>query len=124
LIKVEGFAFDFDESACASCNGHCCIGEPGYIWVSPKEIEAMAKHLEMDVEAFKAEYLVKVGYKYTIKEIKVGDSHHCVFFDTKINGCSMYDVRPSQCRTFPFWDYFLKNPKKAGDECPGIVYHS
>lgn len=124
MIRVEGFSFDFDESACATCNGHCCTGEPGYIWVTPKEMMDMAEHLGMDVESFKARYLEKVGYKYSVKEIKVEASHHCVFFDTKISGCSLYDVRPSQCRSFPFWDYFLKNPKKAGDECPGIIYHS
>jgi len=124
VIEKEGFAFAFDESACATCNGHCCIGESGYIWVSPDEIVAIAAKLEIEVELFKREYLEKVGYKYSIKEVKKGESYECLFFDSGISGCSIYDVRPTQCRTFPFWDYFLKNPKEAGKECPGIVYYS
>lgn len=124
MIEKKGFAFSFDERACETCNGHCCIGESGYIWVSKTEITAIAAKLEMDTEEFKKVYLEKVGYKYSIREVKKGESYECVFFDSGISGCSIYDVRPTQCRTFPFWDYFLKNPKEAGKECPGIVYHS
>ncbi|MBW2259743.1 MAG: YkgJ family cysteine cluster protein [Deltaproteobacteria bacterium] len=46
-------------------------------------------------------------------------SFHCLFFDEKNRRCSIYDVRPTQCRTFPFWEYFRDNPDEILKECPG-----
>lgn len=123
MIKKEGYSFSFDESACAGCGGKCCTGEAGYIWVNPQEIIDIAKFLDIEVEEFKKKYLFKEGYKFSIKEIRKENNSECVFYDSKILGCSIYDVRPNQCRTFPFWDYFLKYPKQAGEECIGIIYH-
>jgi len=34
---------------CTGC-GQCCTGSPGYVWVSPEEAEAMAKHLKIPLE--------------------------------------------------------------------------
>ncbi len=124
ILEQDGYPFSFNSDACAACKGHCCTGEPGYIWVSAPEMTAIAAHLQIDPEQFKSEYLEKVGYKYSIRELKRNGGHECLFFDERISGCSIYHVRPSQCRTFPFWDYFLHHPKEAGEECPGIIYHS
>ena len=118
IIKKEGFSYKFDQDACKSCEGNCCIGESGYIWVSPKEIEEIAKFLKMDSEKFKEMYLIKVGYKYSIKEKPYKDGFACIFF---ANGCSIYPVRPNQCRTFPFWDYFKNRVDELKKECPGII---
>ncbi|MFB1032365.1 MAG: YkgJ family cysteine cluster protein, partial [Aliarcobacter cryaerophilus] len=30
------------------------------------------------------------------------------------------DYRPTQCRTFPFWEYFKNNEKEVYKECPAI----
>jgi len=124
MITKEGYRFSFDENACSVCSGRCCTGEPGYIWVRPDEIRGIAAFLDMDIEDFKKTYLFKEGYRFSIKEAKKENSCECLFFDSKNLGCTIYHVRPNQCRTFPFWDYFLKHPQKAGEECPGIVYHS
>jgi uncharacterized protein len=121
LVKKEGYGFSFDESACASCNGACCIGESGYIWLTPKEIKKMSEYLTLDERHFREEYLIKVGYRFSIKERKVGESYECLFFDTNAGGCSVYPVRPTQCRTFPFWNHFRKHPSEVKAECPGII---
>ncbi len=118
IIIKEGFPYKFNQNACLECEGNCCIGESGYIWVNPKEIEEIAKFLKMDVEKFKEMYLIKVGYKYSIKEKPYKNGFACIFF---ANGCSIYPVRPTQCRTFPFWDYFKKNVDEVLKECPGII---
>ena len=118
LISKEGFPYKFNQNACKDCDGNCCIGESGYIWVSPKEIEEIAGFLKMDVEKFKEMYLIKVGYKYSIKEKPYKNGFACIFF---ANGCSIYPVRPKQCRTFPFWDYFKTRVNELKKECPGII---
>lgn len=121
IIKKEGFPYGFTPSACATCEGRCCTGESGYIYVTKKEIFAIADLLDMDVNDFAIKYLFKKGYKYSIKENKIGDSYECVFYDRETNGCRIYKARPTQCGTFPFWDYFKTHLDELKEECPGIV---
>jgi len=123
LMNEEGYDYTFNPNACESCGGNCCTGESGYIFLNQGEIEAMAKHLELSMGEFKEKYLFKKGYKYSLKERQVDDSHDCIFFDRKINGCGVYPVRPNQCRTFPFWPYFKENIDELRAECPGIIFN-
>ena len=49
------------------------------------------------------------------------DHHACVFL--KDGGCSVYDYRPLQCRTYPFWGIHLVDRdrwSRAAASCPGI----
>lgn len=121
LIQKEGYSYTFDSSACATCQGKCCTGESGYIYVSKEEIENIANLLNLEIKDFVNDYLFKIGYRYSIKEIKFNDSHECVFYDRESNGCQIYDARPTQCRTFPFWDYFKTRVDELKLECPGII---
>lgn len=120
-MTQEGFSYAFDPSACAKCGGNCCTGESGNIFVSVTEISAIAKLLEMDERDFRREFLRKEAYRYSLKEKKVNNSYDCVFFDRSLNGCSIYQARPLQCRTFPFWDYFRHRVDELKLECPGII---
>ena len=121
MIKKDGFKFGFDSLACASCEGRCCTGESGYIWLTPKEMEGIAQLLELSFEKFTSSFVKKVGYRYSLIERKNGDSYECVFFDPKLKQCSIYDARPKQCREFPFWDSFRDDISEVQKECPGIV---
>ena len=121
LIKKEGFNFAFDPNGCNSCKGNCCIGESGYIWINSQEIQALAFHLKISSEDLKTRYLNKIEYKYSIKEIQLASNNYaCCFFDLDKKQCSIYDARPNQCRTFPFWDYFKENEEEVYKECPAI----
>ncbi len=121
IIKKENYPYAFDASACATCQGRCCTGESGYIYVTKNEIFAIAEVLAMDVNEFALKYLFKKGYKYSIKENKINDSYECVFYDRKTNGCKIYNARPNQCKTFPFWDYYKTRVDELKLECPGII---
>ena len=121
LIKKDGYSYSFNPSACESCQGRCCTGESGYIYVTMNEIENISKLLEMSISDFAQQYLFKKMYKYSIKERKNGESYECVFYDAKSNGCTIYEARPSQCRTFPFWDYYKTRVDELKLECPGIL---
>ena len=84
--------------------------------MSTEEIEAIAEHLGLTVDAFGAKYLMRVGKRWSLKEKKNFD---CVFWD---QGCTVYPVRPKQCRTFPFWPENLTNLEQwleVVEECPG-----
>ncbi len=60
----------------------------------------------MDVEQFEKTYVRKVGIRKTLVEYSNGD---CVFFDNQARTCNVYEARPRQCRTWPFWDSNLKS---------------
>ncbi len=121
IIKKDGYSYSFDASACSTCQGRCCTGESGYIYVTKSEIEKIAELLGCEVREFVSKYLFKKMYKYSIKEIKYNDSYECIFYDRESNGCKIYDARPTQCKTFPFWDYYKTRVEELKLECPGII---
>ena len=122
LIKKDGYNFAFDSSACSSCPGNCCIGESGYIWISENEILNLAKYLKISQNEVREKYLYKASYKYSIKEIQLDENNFsCCFFNVEKKQCMIYEVRPMQCRTFPFWEYFKENIDEVVTECPGII---
>jgi len=121
IIRKESYPYSFDSSACATCQGRCCTGESGYIYVTRDEIKAIAEVLNIDINELRVKYLFKKGYKYSIKEFKYNDSYECVFYDRESNGCKIYNARPSQCKTFPFWDYYKTRVDELKQECPGII---
>jgi len=119
-MSKDGFNFSFETSACDTCEGNCCIGESGYIWVTLTDIQNISEFIGENIDIFYKNYIKKVKYKYSLKEIEYNDGFKCVFFDEKKRGCKIYLVRPMQCRTFPFWEHFKTNIKEVEDECPGI----
>jgi Fe-S-cluster containining protein len=108
-----GLAFE-----CTRC-GHCCTGAPGYVWVRDAEIARLAEHLGMTREAFSRRFVRQVGPRRSLIERDNGD---CVFWDRQ-DGCTVYEARPEQCRTWPFWPENIESQRaweRAGRKCPGI----
>lgn len=122
-MNEEGYNYSFNPNACEECGGNCCTGESGYIYLNQTEMEAIAAFLKLSLEEFAQQYLFKNGYKFSIKEkVIVKGSYDCIFFDREIKGCGIYPVRPTQCRTFPFWPYFKTHKEELRAECPGIIF--
>ncbi len=104
---------------CTGC-GSCCIGAPGYVWVNKAEIAAMAAALRLEVDRFQRRYVRLIGIRKSLIEFSSGD---CVFFDGSSRSCQVYEVRPRQCRTWPFWTSNLSTPEtwqQTCRDCPGI----
>lgn len=120
-LSCPGYPYTFNQEACKSCRGRCCNGESGYIWVDTNEIKAIAEYLSLETDTFIRVYLKKVGYKFSIRELKIKDNYACVFYDEAEDRCSIYEVRPEQCRTFPFWPYYKDRPEDVASECPGVI---
>jgi Fe-S-cluster containining protein len=108
----DGLAF-----SCTRC-GKCCTGEPGFVWVNDEEVAAIAEFLGEPVEEVRGLYTRRAKFSRTLREKDNGD---CVFYDRE-KGCTIYSVRPPQCRTWPFWESNVKTAE-AWDEtqriCPG-----
>lgn len=103
---------------CTQC-GNCCTGSPGYVWVSDEEIAAIADYLDKPVGEIRLLYARPARGKVSLNEYANGD---CVFFDPQGRGCTIYPVRPQQCRTWPFWEANVETPQaweQTRRRCPG-----
>jgi Fe-S-cluster containining protein len=74
----------------------------------------------LDVALFSKQYVRQVQGRLSLQERVINGEHFCCFFDPIDCQCTIYQSRPKQCRTFPFWDKFKKAPQALLDECPGV----
>lgn len=82
--------------------------------MSEEEIAALAGALKISVEEFESQYVREVRTRKSLREFRNGD---CAFFDDRSRGCNVYEVRPIQCRTWPFWESNLRSPKTWQETC-------
>ncbi len=123
---------------CTQC-GNCCTGGPGFVWISENEIQRLADFLHLDVLSTLKKYARRVGGRVTLKEKLNHGSHDCIFLDEidavrfdpragheiryRKRICKIYDVRPLQCRTWPFWPENLQSHEAwqlAARRCHGM----
>jgi uncharacterized protein len=114
--------------SCLRCS-RCCRHEPGYVFLSKQDIKRLSKGIECGIEEFIHGYCRIVqgssGPRLSLKET---DTFDCVFWVN--GGCRVYDYRPLQCRSFPFWDSILVSQsiwEEHTSICPGMnkgAYHS
>ncbi len=103
---------------CTQC-GNCCTGPEGVVWVNAQEIGQIAEFIGKSIGEMKIEHTRLVGRRVSLKEFPNGD---CTFFDGQKRGCTIYPVRPRQCRTWPFWNSNLESPETWQEiqlTCPG-----
>lgn len=113
------FPFQFNQAACETCRGVCCRWG-GYVWVTEEEIQAMADLLHMGLDAFANQY-VKAAYgRLSLQERLREGEYHCCLFDPFNENCLVYQARPEQCQTFPFWDAYREDFQLLLEICPGV----
>ena len=86
----------YDDGLCFECQRclYCCSQEPGYVFLSEKDIENGSQVLGLSKEEFIAIYCRYVDYgNYSMVSLKEKDNYDCIFL-TK-NGCSLKMVAPS-----------------------------
>ncbi len=97
----------------------CCSGFPGYVWLTNDDIKNISKKLKISKKDFLKKYTRNVKNKISlIENLK---NYDCPFLKDK--KCQIYEVRPNQCKTFPFWKNILKSRQSWDAErfnCPGI----
>ncbi len=131
---------------CQQC-GNCCTGSTGYVWLSDLEITRLAEYLNLSERQMLRRYAHKVGRRYSLNEIRTAAGQYdCVFLkeeqiernkrDAAGNEesivytkrtCTVYPVRPLQCRTWPFWDSNLSSPEmwnESAKRCHGMNHGS
>ncbi len=114
--------------SCTQC-GNCCTGPTGYVWFTPAEAQAMADYLKIPLSEFNQRYTRRVLARRSLAETRQPNGEYdCVFLtapdEQGKRGCSIYPVRPQQCRTWPFWPENLRSAhdwRYAAQRCPGMA---
>ena len=141
LIRRDGFQFEFNQTVCSSCTARCCRGNSGNIWVNTDEISNICNFSKTNLIDGLNRFFEKRENRYSIREqldgngysdtdmneyydesecLGMKEDYRCIFLDND-NQCSIYPVRPLQCRTFPFWENFKTEMDKLIQECPGVT---
>ena len=110
---AEGLQFE-----CQGC-GDCCRGPGGYVWVTEEEARDIAEALGMEFGEFAGKML-----RTTLSGLALIDSGRgdCPLLSPE-GGCLVYEARPLQCRTWPWWEENLYSRERwddAASRCPGM----
>ncbi|MCO5141590.1 MAG: YkgJ family cysteine cluster protein [Oligoflexia bacterium] len=100
-------------------SGRCCVsrGEYGYVYLTLEDRRRFAKYFKITTRAFTKEFCEKEDGIWKLKEFKKS----CRFLESK--KCSVYEARPTQCRTWPFWPENMTPrawDKEVRSYCPGV----
>ena len=103
---------------CQEGCSNCCKVSGGFVLIRDIDLKRIPKYLKISEAEFIKKYTKEDG-----KHVHLIDKNDtdCVFLED--NKCTIYPVRPLQCRTFPFWPQNLKTEKRwhiIEEECPGI----
>lgn len=100
-------------------SGRCCVsrGDYGYVYLSTFDRRRLAKHFGLGTREFTARYCEKEDGYWKLRDF----TKACLFLRDK--KCGVYEARPTQCRTWPFWPENMS--AKAWDKevvqfCPGV----
>ena len=103
---------------CTGC-GACCTGSNSVVRVNSEDIERLYKYLSIPRDLFERRYLRRVNQRWIL--IDQNGAGDCIFL--KENKCEVYEARPRQCRTFPWWPTTLKSSqhwKSLQVHCEGV----
>jgi Fe-S-cluster containining protein len=100
-------------------SGQCCTshGEYGYVYLTLEDRRRMAKHLKIRTSTFTRTYCDQHDDAFHLKQ----PDADCLFLKDK--RCTIYQGRPEQCRTWPFWPENMGArtwSKEIQTFCPGV----
>jgi len=101
---------------CTAC-GLCCT-RPGIIVFTYDDVARASARLGMSKADFRNTYLNFDGSQWIVD---VDDGQPCHFL--RDNKCSIHEVKPVQCASYPFWPELLESPRAWRSErkdCEGI----
>ncbi len=112
---ADGVRFECQQS------GRCCVsrGQYGFVYLTRADRRRLAAHLGMSVRELLKTWCVREEGPVRLKDAP--DQARCIFLDGV--RCGVYEGRPTQCRTWPFWPEVMKAKAWAAEVaafCPGV----
>jgi Fe-S-cluster containining protein len=110
--------------SCSRCSS-CCRYESGFVFLSEHDVAELCRFSNVKKDEFIALYCRWVPYydAHYALSLKEKSNYDCVFFDAAADGCAVYEARPVQCQTYPFWTHITASKEAWRDSaahCPGI----
>ncbi len=101
-------------------SGKCCVSHDqyGFVYLTDSDRKNMAKLLKLKLTDFEVQYCDVTDGFYHLKQIP---DPACMFLKDK--RCTVYEARPTQCRTWPFWPEVMNAKtwkKEVSAFCPGV----
>jgi len=106
---------------CTRCS-RCCRHTPGYVFLSPSDLERLAAVSALSLDEFRRQYCrdVDLGLARRVS-LREKSNLDCILWEN--GGCSVYEARPLQCRSFPFWSACVASEEEwqlQSKSCPGM----
>jgi Fe-S-cluster containining protein len=99
-------------------SGRCCVsrGNIGYVYLTLEDRRRLARTLGVPAREFTRRWCEKKDGLFRLKDA----GSDCVFLDDR--RCSVYEARPTQCRTWPFWpeNMSARAWSAVAGYCPGV----
>lgn len=116
---------------CTGC-GKCCeatleeSGQSPVTTFTREEARRIAKYLGLTVSAFMEHHTEIENGILTLNWV-ISESPtcymHCTFYNPITHQCGIHEVKPHQCRTFPYWPSMLASRESWNEQkalCEGI----
>jgi uncharacterized protein len=120
-IDAESFYSNGLRFECTRCS-RCCRHTPGYVFLSSADLSLLAHATGAGVQEFRWAYCRDVDFGLTRRvSLRERANFDCIFWEK--DGCSVYEARPLQCRSFPFWSGCLGSREEwdlHAQQCPGM----
>lgn len=89
--------------------------------MTEEEMIEIANFRGMALEAFADSYVRAASGRLSLQDRLIDGEYICCMFDIYDKKCTIYEHRPSQCRTFPFWEGNQNKYLDLMEFCPGIL---
>ena len=102
--------------------GRCCDEPGGIVYLSRNDVERLAQHANLTVpEYLKKDCTTTLDGRYVLRSNQ--SDGICIYLDEN-KQCTIYEVRPQQCKAFPWWAENLRSQrswKQVKASCPGLT---
>ena len=102
---------------CTGC-GRCCLND-GEVWMDGGEFNEVADFMNISLATLMDDYtdMISGGWAKMKNYVSpITNQDKCIFLAEDNKECTIYSVRPNQCRTYPWWPRLLFNDSNWKEE--------
>jgi len=92
-------------------------GGYGYVYLTLADRRRLARHFGLATGVFTRRYCVRTDGHWHLRDF----TDQCPFLEGR--RCGVYEARPEQCRTWPFWPEHMSPrawDREVASFCPGV----